>query len=127
MTTINQALLDELAKITDPGKLLAELHRRFGARMAVASSGQPTETAMIAMAVAAGVKPRVYTLDTWKLFPETLEHFKEIEAAYGISIERLTPDKAETDAMVKEYGEFLFFDSKEKQELCCRGPQGHLQ
>ena len=29
MTTINQALLDEMAKITDPEKLLAELHRRW--------------------------------------------------------------------------------------------------
>ncbi len=125
MTEITPALLAELEKIQDPGKLLAELHRRFGARMAVASSGQPTETAMIAMAVKEGVKPRVYTLDTWKLFPETLAHFKEIEAAYGVAIERLTPDKAETEAMVKEHGEFLFFDSKEKQELCCRVRKVH--
>ena len=119
MTDVNPALIAELEKISEPGALLAELDRRFGRRMAIATSGQLTDTAIVALAASAGAKPRVYTADTLRLFPETYAHFQEVEARYGIAIERLAPDRAELENMVTEQGEYLFFDSKEKQEFCC--------
>ena len=88
--------------------------------MAIATSGQPTDTAIIALAVKAGAKkPRVYTTDTLRLFPETYEYFKTLEKFFGISIERIAPPEKELAKMVEQHGEFLFFDSKEKQEFCC--------
>lgn len=119
MVDVTPALITELDKIADPGALLAELHRRFGDRMAVATSGQLTDTTIIALAVKAGVRPRAYSADTLRLFPETYAHFKEVEKTYGVRTELLAPDREELDRMVKEQGEFLFFDSKEKQEFCC--------
>jgi phosphoadenosine phosphosulfate reductase len=119
MNTINDQLIKDLEKIADPGALLAELHRRFGARLAIGTSGQLTGTAIIALAVGAGVKPRVFTNDTYRLFPETYELFDAIEKKYGLKIEKFTPPAGELKAMVEEYGEYLFFDSKERQELCC--------
>jgi phosphoadenosine phosphosulfate reductase len=54
------------------------------------------------------------------LFPETLALFDAVEKKYGLKIERYYPDPVELKTMIEENGEYLFFDSKEKQELCCR-------
>jgi len=116
----DQSILADLASIQEPGKLLAELHRRFGDRMALAVSGQPTDTAIIALAVKAGVRrPRVYTADTLRLLPETYAYFDQLEKFFHITIERFVPPEKELDGMLRRHGEFLFFDSKEKQEYCC--------
>lgn len=119
MPAIDQNLIAELDRIPEPGALMAELFKRFGARCAIGTSGQLTGTALIALAVGAGAKPRVFTNDTGRLFPETYELFDAIERRYGLKIERFGPDPRELEAMVSEYGESLFFDSKERQELCC--------
>lgn len=117
---INSQLVQELSRITDPGALFAELHKRFGERMAIATSGQPTDTAIVALAVKAGVrKPRVYTTDTLRLFPETYAYFDTLEKFFGMTIERIKPPEKELTQMVQQHGEFLFFDSKDKQEYCC--------
>lgn len=109
-----------LDAITDPGALLKEVFNRYPGRAAIATSGQPTDTAIIALAIKAGVKsPRVYTTDTLRLFPETYDYFKTLENLFSIRIERLTPPEKELTSMVNRHGEFLFFDSKDKQEYCC--------
>src|SRR5690349_3831974 len=116
---IDEKLIQELEPIAEPGALLAELHRRFKDRMAIGTSGQLTGCALIALAVEAGVKPRVFINDTYRLFPETYELLDALEQRFGIKIERFVPPEKELSKMVMENGEFLFFDSKEKQELCC--------
>src|SRR5438105_3461277 len=116
---INSALINELERIEEPGPLIAELHRRFPGRTAIGTSGQLTGCALIDLAVQAGIKPRVFTIDTLRLFPETYALFDALEKRYGIRIERYTPDAADLGPMIEQHGEFLFFDSKEKQELCC--------
>lgn len=122
---IGQALISALEKIAEPGPLIAELVGRFGTRAAIGTSGQLSGVALIDMAVNAGVKPRVFTVDAERLFPETYRLFDAVEKRYGITIERYRADPVERDSMVKEYGEFLFFDSKERQELCCRVRKVH--
>lgn len=118
--TVTPALLDEFSSLSDPADLLKALHNRFGGRMAIATAGQLTESAIVGLCVEAGFKPRVFTIDTGRLFPETADHFSQLEKKYGLTIERFLPDPEATAAMVVEHGEYLFFDSKEKQELCCR-------
>ena len=117
---INEELIKELEKITDAGELIGEIFRRFGKKAALGTSGQLSGVVIIDLAVKAGVKPNAFTLDTLRLFPETLEFFKKVEKKYKIKIQRTKPDKAELKKMVAENGEHLFFDSKEKQELCCK-------
>jgi phosphoadenylyl-sulfate reductase (thioredoxin) len=117
---IDQSLLKELDAIQEPALLLGELYKRFGDRMAIATSGQPTDTAIVALAVKAGVRsPRVYTTDTYRLFPETYAYYDTLEKFFKIKIERFTPPEKELSEMVSQHGEFLFFDSKDKQEYCC--------
>ncbi len=119
MIMINQQLVSDLETITDPQDLIGEVFRRFGHKAAIVTSGQLTGTVMIDQAIQAGLTPRVITIDTLRLFPETYELFKAIEKKYGIAIERVLPDPAKLGEMTKEHGEYLFFDSPKKQELCC--------
>jgi phosphoadenosine phosphosulfate reductase len=117
---LDSSHIEKYALIEDPGQLLAELYREFGDRMAIATSGQPTDTAIMALAVKAGVqKPRVYTTDTYRLFPETYVYFETLEKFFHLTIERFTPPEKDLLRMVEQHGEFLFYDSKDKQEYCC--------
>ncbi|KAB2836433.1 phosphoadenosine phosphosulfate reductase family protein, partial [bacterium] len=116
---INEALIQSLEPIQDPQALIGELFRRFGDRAAIGTSGQLTGVVMIDLAVKAGLKPRVFTIDTLRLFPETYELFDALEQKYSLKVEKIQPDPERLKAMLSEHGEFLFFDSKEKQEFCC--------
>ncbi len=119
MTVIDQKLVQEFESIADAQELIGEIFRRFGNRAAIGTSGQLTGSAMIDLAVKAGVKPRVFTIDTLRLFPETYELFDAVEKKYRIKVEKIGPDPQKLKKMIAENGEFLFFDSKEKQEFCC--------
>lgn len=120
MTPVTPALLAELDGFQDPRALLSELHGRFGGRMAIGTSGQRTGSVLIGLCREAGFTPRVFTNDTGRLFPETLAFFEKLEKRFSLTIERFAPDPAAVESMVTAYGEHLFFDSKERQELCCR-------
>lgn len=116
---IEDRLIRQLERLDKPQDLLREILERFGTRAAIGTSGQLSGVVMIAMAVQAGIKPRVFTIDTLRLFDETYELFDELEKRYEIHIERMTPDAEKLAKMISRHGEYLFFDSKEKQEYCC--------
>lgn len=119
-SAVHEGLIDELKALAeDPQALLGEVFRRFGDRAAIVTSGQLTGVAMIDLAVKAGVKPRVVTIDTLRLFPETYRLFDDLEKKYSLAFERVQPDPQKLESMIRENGEYLFFDSKEKQEHCC--------
>ncbi|MBI2194451.1 MAG: phosphoadenylyl-sulfate reductase [Planctomycetes bacterium] len=119
VASVDVTLLDELQAIAEPAELVRQVFRRFGPRAAIGTSGQLTGSVLVDMASRAGVPFRVFAVDTLRLHPETYEIWQRLEKRYGIQIERYRPDPARLDAMVRQHGEFLFFDSKPKQELCC--------
>jgi phosphoadenosine phosphosulfate reductase len=119
MSPIAPELIAELDPLAEPGALLAALHKRFGPRMAIGTAGQLSGSVLVALAAEAGIAPRVFTVDTGRLFPETLALFGRLEKKYGVTIERFAPDATAVQKMTAEHGEYLFFDAKEKQELCC--------
>jgi len=116
---ITPSLITELEKFSDPKDLMKEIFTRFGNRAAIGTSGQLTGSVMIDLACSSGIKPRIFTIDTLRLFKETYELFDAIEKKYRLKVERIQPDSNKLKQMVSEHGEYLFFDSKEKQELCC--------
>ncbi|HPA03146.1 MAG TPA: phosphoadenylyl-sulfate reductase [Candidatus Hydrogenedentes bacterium] len=91
----------------------------FGERAAIMTSFQKTGCVMIDMAHRAGLGLRVVTVDTLRLHPETYELMAQLEARYHIAIERFEPDPQRLQRMLDQHGEFLFFDSRPKQEHCC--------
>ncbi len=106
--------------IQDPQRLIAEVVERFGSRAAIGTSGQLTGMVMVDMALRAGVKPRVFLIDTQRLFSETYQLVAAVEKKYQIQVERVQAEPKRLAAMLEEHGEYLFFDSKQKQELCCQ-------
>jgi phosphoadenosine phosphosulfate reductase len=113
-----EATIEELNTL-DPEDLLAWTHAVHGNRAGVITSFQNTGLVMIDMCHRMGLPMRVLTVDTLRLHPETYELMDEVEQRYGITIERFQPDPERLSRMVEQHGEYLFFDSQEKQEFCC--------
>lgn len=103
-----------------PEDLLAWAWEEHGARAGIITSFQKTGCVILDMARRAAPEMRVLTVDTLRLHPETYAFMDRLEAHYGIEIERFQPDTEAVKQMVDQHGEYLFFDSKPKQELCCR-------
>ncbi len=102
-----------------PEALLEWAFAEYGARAGIVTSFQKTGCVMIDMAHHVAPEMRVLTIDTQRLHPETYALAEALEERYGIAIERFCPEPEQVGKMVKQHGEFLFFDTKAKQEHCC--------
>ena len=102
------------------GALLKWADGAFPEKAVISTSLQRTGIVLIHLASELGLKLRVATVDTWRLHRETHEFLEEIEKRYACDVERIAPDEKQVNAMVERFGEYLFFDSKEKQEYCCQ-------
>ncbi len=103
----------------EPEELLAWALEKHGDRAGIITSFQDTGCVMVDMMRRAAPGMRVITVDTLRLHPETYQLMDAMEAKYGITIERFRPDPVKLRQMVARHGEYLFFDSKAKQEFCC--------
>lgn len=90
-----------------------------GDRAGIITSFQDTGCVMIDMMSRVAPGMRVMTVDTLRLHEETYALMDAIESKYGIEIERFTPDPERLNRMIAQHGEYLFFDTKAKQEFCC--------
>lgn len=61
----------------------------------------------------------VVTLETGRLFAETLALIGETEDRYGINIRRFAPEQDDIDAYAARYGLNGFYDSVEARHACC--------
>ena len=117
--SVDNALCQEIVLTETPQEILFSLFKRFKERAAIVTSGQLSGMVLIHLAAENQLPFRVCTLDTLRLFPETYAFFEKVESRYGIQIEQVQPDPQDVQQMVSEHGEYLFFDSKAKQEYCC--------
>jgi phosphoadenylyl-sulfate reductase (thioredoxin) len=117
--SVDNALCQEIVLTETPQEILFSLFKRFRERAAIVTSGQLSGMVLIHLAAENQLPFRVCTLDTLRLFPETYTFLEKVESRYGIQIEQIQPDPQEVQQMVAEHGEYLFFDSKAKQEHCC--------
>jgi phosphoadenylyl-sulfate reductase (thioredoxin) len=113
-----EALADDLNEMS-PEELFVWARAHYGERAGIITSFQDTGCVMIDLMSKAAPGMRVITVDTLRLPDETYRLMDEVEQKYGIAIERFTPDPARLNRMVAQHGEYLFFDSKSKQEYCC--------
>ena len=63
---------------------------------------------------------RVFTLDTGRLPQETYDLMDRVRDRYDKQIEVVFPRAADVEAMVREKGLNLFYESVEKRQQCCR-------
>jgi phosphoadenosine phosphosulfate reductase len=61
----------------------------------------------------------VATLETGRLFAETVQLIADTESRYGMTIKRYYPEKADIDAYAAQYGLNGFYDSVEARHACC--------
>jgi phosphoadenosine phosphosulfate reductase len=61
----------------------------------------------------------VFTLDTGRLFPETIDTLSASERRYGITVRVLAPDAAGVEALVARDGILGFRNSIEARKSCC--------
>lgn len=104
----------------EPEELLAWAYETHGDRAGLITSFQDTGCVMVDMASRVAPDLRVMTIDTWRLHPETYRLIESVERRYGVEVERFEPDPDTVRNMIDRHGEYLFFDSKAKQEYCCQ-------
>jgi phosphoadenosine phosphosulfate reductase len=60
---------------------------QFGDRVALACSFQKEETVLLDLLLGIDSNARVFAIDTHYLFPETYDHWREVERRYGLKVE----------------------------------------
>lgn len=88
-------------------------------RIAFSSSLGIEDQAVTNAIAAAGVAFDVFTLDTGRHFPETLDTLFETEARYGMRVRVVFPEASEVEALVAEDGIMGFRYSVEARKACC--------
>lgn len=120
--TDKSALLNELGshyRGDEPQRLLRICIERFPGRVVLASSMAVEDQVLTDMIVEIDPSVTIITLDTGRLPQETFETIAATQKHYDIDIQVLSPDSAQVEAMVREYGENLFYDSVENRKRCC--------
>lgn len=114
------ATLDAALAATDS---LAERLRRIRAsisgRIAFSTSLGLEDQALLHAIAESGAEIDVFTLDTGRHFPETLDTIAASEARYGLRIRLVAPDAREVETLVARDGVLGFRASIEARKACC--------
>ncbi len=110
---------DALDIVTEAFKLVSSN------RIVLASSLSAEDQVLTHIVCSAVEKPRIFTLDTGRLFPEIYETMERTMERYGFHYEVLAPDTSEIEGMVSEHGPNLFYRSTELRKLCCSVRKTH--
>ena len=73
--------------MTSPEAILEQAVERHGSKLVLLCSFQKTSSVLVDMLVRISDTPRVATIDTGVLFPETLQTWKRFEEHFGITVE----------------------------------------
>ena len=77
------------------------------------------DQAIIHAIATTGTDIHIFTLDTGRHFPETLDTLFETEGKYGLKIRVMYPDAAEVEELVANDGIYGFRYSVEARKACC--------
>lgn len=113
MSSVYETKANEAIRVLK--ELIAEKHLK----VTVAFSHQSEDAIAISLAQKAGIDFDVFTLDTHKLFPESIAYEKEIEAFFGINILRFSANEEAIKALETKVGEYGIFDDINLRKECC--------
>jgi phosphoadenosine phosphosulfate reductase len=113
----------EIAALS-PAETLAWAERTYAGQVVLGSSLGAEDQVLLDMAAQLGLlgaEPRIrpFTLDTGRLFPETLDLLARSEAHYGMRFRVYYPDTRELEVMVEAGGIELYRHSVEERHRCC--------
>jgi phosphoadenosine phosphosulfate reductase len=104
---------------TDAEQVLAYFIMEFKGKMCLSSSMGAEDQLLTDMLVRIDPGIRIITLDTGRLFPETLDLMHKTRQHYNISLEVYFPEYQSVQKMVYDNGVNLFYDSVENRQMCC--------
>lgn len=111
-----EQLADELASLTLEDRLRRA--GEFGRAVFTTSLGLEDQVLTAAIA-GSGAAISVLTLETGRLFPETVELIARTRARYGIDLEEVRPLEADVATYVESYGLNGFYESVDARHACC--------
>ena len=113
------ALDRRLAGIASLEDRLREITRSIKGRVTFSTSLGLEDQAILHAIATSGVPIDVFTLDTGRHFPETLETLEASEQRYGVKIRVMAPDAREVEELVARDGIFGFRLAVENRKACC--------
>jgi len=105
-----------LAEGWSASEVLGWAFNLYGGDIAIASAFGPEGIVIIDLASQISPRPKVFTLDTGFLFPETHELIDRVERHYQIRVERVYPELS-SEEQVSLYGPALW---SRDPDQCCR-------
>jgi phosphoadenosine phosphosulfate reductase len=105
--------------IADTRATLARIAAEFSPAV-FASSLAAEDMVLTDMILKAGLPIGIFSLETGRLHPETLEVLDKVKAIYGAEIALYKPQPEAVDAYVAANGLNAFYDSVEMRRECCR-------
>ncbi len=110
-----------VAESLSPQEILIWGLENFGDKIALSCSfGAPEGLALLDMMHRIDPGSRVFVLDTGRLPQATYDLIDRVRDRYDKTVEVIFPDAERVQAMVRDNGLNLFYESVERRELCCR-------
>ena len=100
-------------------KVLGWAVNEFQSRVALVTSFAAEGVVLVDMLSRLDRRPRVITLDTGRLHPESYAVMEAIRARYELTIEVVFPRSEAVEAMVRDHGVNLFYRNVENRRRCC--------
>jgi phosphoadenosine phosphosulfate reductase len=98
---------------------IAKIALGISGRISFSSSLGLEDQAILHAIAVSGAPVDVFTLDTGRHFPETLETLHQSELRYGLKIRLVAPDALELEELVARDGVMGFRFSIENRKACC--------
>lgn len=112
------SLSAELRRLVLPDRLRV-IRDAVPGRLVVTTSFGLEDQVLTHAIAQAGIQVAFATLDTGRLFDETLELWAETELRYGIGIQAFLPDGSSLETLTAEHGPLGFRKSIEARQACC--------
>lgn len=113
------ALDHKLAGLTTLDERLAAIRSAIEGTIAFSTSLGIEDQAITHAIASTGTAIDIFTLDTGRHFPETLDTLFDTEGKYGIKIRVMFPDAAEVEDLVANDGVYGFRYSVDARKACC--------
>lgn len=114
-----EALAENLATLDDLVDRIRVIATVLPGRIAFSTSLGLEDQAILHAVAESGATVDVFTLDTGRLFPETIETLDASERRYGLRIRVLAPNTADLEELVTRDGVLGFRTSIEARKACC--------
>ncbi|GAB2497580.1 phosphoadenylyl-sulfate reductase [Algoriphagus taiwanensis] len=115
----NLSDLESQVKDLSPGEGLALLADLFPGKVVFSTSLGQEDQVITQMIASQNLPIQIFSLDTGRLFPETLELLSRTESKYKTRIKVYYPERDSVENWVAKHGINGFYESVENRKSCC--------